>query len=275
MTLIDRWFDVKFGIISCDMWLQPCWCLIRNSKRIFFYIWVLYKLLNGFSAACMLQKVPVHLASGVHFFLWLKSVVTFWIRQHFFTCPSGTSKVSQTMSLSQSLATICFFCGYCGCLSGIMSLVMWNGFRLLEIAEEYEENGTKETCLLVDYDKMECTYDCNCDSDDCSTCYGHQYRYTATVESKCGNETLFQREDEIDCPGDFIVMNTEKTCYVLECEEEEFSFASSSDYSKTAIIYFVVAGIAGCPILLCICTCISAVISGVLEACCGIKCCFQ
>ena len=135
---------------------------------------------------------------------------------------------------------------YCGVFLGITSVVMWQGVKMMETGEEYEENETKETCLLVDYDEEECTYDCNCDGrgNNCDNCYGTRYSYSATVESKCGNETLFQRENP--CPGNFIKLNTEKTCYVPECGEEEFSFYSSSILTTGGEVVIVFASLLFC-----------------------------
>ena len=156
-----------------------------------------------------------------------------------------------------------FALAYCTFFLGFTSVVMWYGVRTLETGQDYEENGTKETCLLVDYDEEECTYGCNCDStgEHCDNCYGTRYSYSATVESKCGNETLFQRENEdLTCPGNFIKMNTEKTCYVLECEEEEFSFYSSSQHTTWGIVFVVLASLLFCCGLCGIC-------AGIMGAC--------
>ena len=122
---------------------------------------------------------------------------------------------------------------------------------MVETGKEYRESGTKETCLLVDFEKLECSYDCNCDSsgdgNDCDTCYGNRYLYSATVESKCGNETLFQTADDLyTCPEDFIKMDTEKTCYVLDCEESEFTFYSYSSRITWGVVFIVFASLLFC-----------------------------
>ena len=103
---------------------------------------------------------------------------------------------------------------------------------------EYASEATKEQCLLIDYKSEECSFDCDCDEDNsCSTCYGTSYEYTATVQSKCADTELYSHDiDDSDCPASLKAMNSEYTCYVLDCEEEEFSFTHASSHLVVGVL---------------------------------------
>jgi len=122
------------------------------------------------------------------------------------------------------------------------------GASEMSTAAEYEDTSTKETCTMVDFEQISCSYQCYCTGTGtkkrCSTCSGYKYLYHATAESKCGNQTLFMNEGDLgSCPETLKQMGSQSTCYVLDCEEEEFSFTSSSTRTAKAVAMFAVAAL--------------------------------
>lgn len=117
-----------------------------------------------------------------------------------------------------------------------IGLFIWRGIDLLLIRSEYQQEGTEEQCLLVNYEVFECDYECDCTTDsdigggECSTCYGTRYEYDAIIAEKCGNETLFRNTDSW-CPEELRDIAVEYTCRALDCDEGEFMFMDAEiDY---------------------------------------------
>ena len=159
---------------------------------------------------------------------------------------------------NQAGPALCFFCCYCAVFLGITSVIMYSGVNLLETGKEYQKESTEESCLFIDFEATECSYDCNCSDDECDTCYGTQYQYYATVESKCGNDTLYQTPDDYTCPMDKYDIGTQKTCYVLGCDEEEFSLIPSTHRITWGIVLTVLASLLFCCALVCLCAALPA-----------------
>ena len=83
--------------------------------------------------------------------------------------------------------------------------------------------NTQQQCFLIDYEPVDCTYSCS-ENNDNIQCTGTTYQYTATIETKCHNETLVGFDG--DCPAELRDIGEEHTCYVLDCDSEfEFSYS--------------------------------------------------
>ena len=147
---------------------------------------------------------------------------------------------------------------------GIIGYVYYLGANMISSGSEYSRDGTQEKCLLIDYDSTECTYDCNCETGNknCGTnllipcilsinsvdhnftvpdtCYGMWYDYEATVESKCGNETVFSGDLDHACPMTLKDIGSEQTCYVLGCDKGEFTFISPGTQITWGIVLICV-----------------------------------
>ena len=99
------------------------------------------------------------------------------------------------------------------------------GGRILHNARIYNEQSSQETCQILSVESFECTYSCNCDSDDnCDTCKGTRYDYTA-LSSKCG-ETILQHRNDQSCPQQPYTLNSEYKCWVLDCNDTEFALTN-------------------------------------------------
>ena len=175
----------------------------------------------------------------------------------YFFCPVCCYSVIKYIVLYKSLFTMAL-CGgaYCGsgsiffvafflCWYGIASVMVYFGIDIIIEGTEYSKNSSKEECLLIDYYESECSYDCHCDSDgeSCSTCYGIEYDYIAISETKCGNQTLDSHEYDSKCPGALKTIGREYECYVLPCEESEFTFNDPEGTIGWGIALCVFAGI--------------------------------
>ena len=113
---------------------------------------------------------------------------------------------------------------------GIVGYGLYIGVNLIIEGSQYASDSSEETCLLIDVEMTECSYDCDCKGEEntiCDTCWGMQYEYLANVESKCGNQTLFSSELDVNCPMTLLDMEKEHSCYVLDCEIAEFTFIST------------------------------------------------
>lgn len=145
-----------------------------------------------------------------------------------------------------SIFLIIFFLIWCGA----SCIMVYYGIDMIREGAEYaqyNQDTSKGKCLLIDYHEYECSYDCDCDSegDFCSTCHGIEYDYIAIAESKCGNQTLSSHEYDKQCPGVLKSIGTEYECYVLPCEESEFSFETPEAVSPIGwgIVLMVTGGI--------------------------------
>ena len=148
------------------------------------------------------------------------------------------------MGFLEGPGTIAFFVVFFLCWYGITGVMVYFGSVMISEGAEYQRNSTEEQCLLVEYVAEECTYDCNCDSDGdhCSTCNGIQYDYVAVVD-KCDDEPIYSHELDKVCPGALKNIGSEYTCYVLDCDEAEFSFTKPGARMGWGIALVVFASI--------------------------------
>lgn len=146
--------------------------------------------------------------------------------------------------------------------AGLCSVMIWyvgSGIGLIvainniSIGTTYSNNATKEKCLLMDYEVTECSYECcpadATENDPCAECWGQQYTYEAIAMSKCGNITLFSSVLDLSCPMTMSDIGSEKTCYVLDCDEEEFALVTQTERITWGIVLLCIC------IFLCICPC--------------------
>eukprot|EP01084_Bolivina_argentea_P135671 239028_1 len=124
----------------------------------------------------------------------------------------------------------------------ICSFLIDYGIELKRDGKEYTAVATQETCSIIGFDRQGCIFDCDCDTykekyseivykceynrkkreDDC---YSDEYIYKTTAGAKCGNTELIMNEYDAlgtckDSPYD---VGKELDCYVLNCEDEEFT----------------------------------------------------
>ena len=101
-----------------------------------------------------------------------------------------------------------------------------DGVSTLDSVEEFYDIATVETCDILSVTSTNCRYCCKHDDDgDCKDeCDGFAYDYTAIAYDKCGNQTLFSEAEGCVDPNDAYKADTERTCSVLGCDEERFSF---------------------------------------------------
>eukprot|EP01083_Nonionella_stella_P177499 624156_1 len=107
---------------------------------------------------------------------------------------------------------------------GLVAYVLYSGSILVIEGEKYDKESTEERCFVVEYSAAVCTYSCRCNDDGCSTCFGTQYEYVATCESKCGDQLLYSHDLDEGCPMEMVNIQKETKCYVLDCKEAEFTF---------------------------------------------------
>lgn len=110
--------------------------------------------------------------------------------------------------------------------------------------------NTKQQCLIVDYEAVECTYSCS-ENNDNIQCTGSTYQYTAIVETKCLNESLIGFD--ADCPADLRDIGEEHTCYVSDCESEfDLVYSGGIRWQTWGLM---VIGIFVISIMPCLCIC--------------------
>ena len=108
------------------------------------------------------------------------------------------------------------------------------GTKQSESSDEYASSSTEEQCYILEI----------IDSEVCTKYRDYRYQYSAMAFDKCGNITLFSEYD--DCGKDKYAVDTEKTCYVLDCDKKEFSFNNSSKIksgSNVLLICGIIFGI--------------------------------
>ena len=174
----------------------------------------------------------------------------------------------------------CFFCiwsSLCilfigGWIAGFGYMIYF-GTNVYKEASEYKQYSTEEQCILTGIHAVtDCTWQCDkynspptpCECSNncvCDTCDGELYQYTATVPKKCGNNSILTETSikdsalSADCPETKKVINDTYTCYVLNCEDEQFSFQSPEEIDSMGIVWICVGSIMiGLP-LLCCCLC--------------------
>lgn len=114
-----------------------------------------------------------------------------------------------------------------------MIYMMVEGVNINNSGDEYSESSTQENCYLFEYESSTCH---------CGQKYGCQdqalYSYNAYAFDKCGNITLYSEHDE--CSEDPLDMNQEKSCYVLDCYEQRFTFKQPDDVSSQGSTYIAI-----------------------------------
>lgn len=140
----------------------------------------------------------------------------------------------------------------CAVYAGSAVLLFYFGFtgmQQMEELSEFEHEVTTEMCLILDYEAFHCKYyECPDGSDE--SCegewvHGILFEYEAIAPSKCGNQTLYiddwdTSDPECDTNMELREPGTTHSCHVLDCEEESFSFASSTDKNDDAISMIIV-----------------------------------
>ena len=152
--------------------------------------------------------------------------------------------------------TIPSFGGFVGGL-GLIFIIM----SLYEILDnlEFAENSTEEQCTIESYAYTECSYQCDCSTttDHCDLCSGFESTYYARAEDKCPDQILDNDHDYGNCNGhqpgtpDSYIIGQTYTCYVLPCEDGEFSFEDHASKQETWIDLLITGSIMfviGCPI---------------------------
>jgi len=158
------------------------------------------------------------------------------------TTPSGEK------SLLRRLFTIIWWLWCLGVYGGL-SLGIYKSISMISDAKQYQKYGTEEQCLITARDSSSCRYKSNGRYK-----YRTKYAYEAMVYSKCGNETLFSYEyDNDDCPGTYKEIGSETKCYVLDCDEKEFSFYSSTSKYVWGILILIACSFASCCFFYCFC----------------------
>merc|ERR1719295_1606131 len=148
----------------------------------------------------------------------------------------------------------------CILCTGITVAVIYYGATQIGIAKDYAENATKETCEVLGYDILDtCTYQCNCRTvsgdKKCDSCSGYEIQYYSVAESKCGNTTLYEHDsDTTDCVELYNANDVGKsdTCYVMPCEDQEYSFTSPEWRYILGIILIVVVSCCFCCVSCCL-----------------------
>lgn len=125
---------------------------------------------------------------------------------------------------------------------GGMSVIAYYSIDAIIEATEYNNEATTQQCLIISRIESDCQYDCGTDD---SGCYATQYDYKAIVEDKCGNnQTLdFNPREARICPGEYRDVNEYTNCYVLDCNDNEFSFVHSSKVMGYGIAGIVIAAL--------------------------------
>eukprot|EP01083_Nonionella_stella_P096056 269871_1 len=136
---------------------------------------------------------------------------------------------------------------------GICSILIVAGVAKINIAEKYQNESTKEDCLITNVTASECSYECNNKKE--KWCDDTSYSYIATAPDKCGTQQLYTMEwpDNMRCPGTYREKGIHK-CYVLQCHEKQFTFAAPSDHNAQGIEY-VVGGVIMMLMLPCVVAC--------------------
>merc|ERR1740123_2406525 len=116
----------------------------------------------------------------------------------------------------------------------------YGAFRMMEVAQYYEDTKTSQKCEIVDYDIVECAYECNCHGvGQCDTCFGTAYEYAVAVNpSLCGKMLrMHEGYTTSQCPMSFREPGSRYECY-LDCEEGVFAFSASDDSKPDGVIVF-------------------------------------
>merc|ERR1719295_1951428 len=111
-------------------------------------------------------------------------------------------------------------------------------------------------CCILDT----CSYSCNCRTVNgkkyCDSCSGYEIQYYSVAESKCGlNTTLYEEDsDTTDCVELYTVndVGKSKTCYVMPCEDQEFSYTSPTWRYVLGIILIVIFSCCFCCVSCCL-----------------------
>lgn len=144
------------------------------------------------------------------------------------------------------------YCGACGIL------LYWGAARVHE-TNSYLKNRSEEKCFVVSSQEIPCSYGCDCDDSGCSICDGIRYDYNATIGNKCGNDVILSSiyaDSAVEiCPEDQKLVNQTYTCWLLDCDNREFTFDTgdtAQDYGWRAIAASLVLIIGGLLTGLCV-----------------------
>eukprot|EP00483_Globobulimina_turgida_P002843 UN02848 len=118
---------------------------------------------------------------------------------------------------------VVLFLGY---LAGMIYMVV-EGVNISNSSDKYADSSTKENCYLFEYERS--TY-----------CKNSQavYSYHAHAFDKCANVTLYSEYDE--CAEEPLDLEQEKSCFVLDCDEQRFTFKEPEDVSSDGATYIAI-----------------------------------
>ena len=164
--------------------------------------------------------------------------------------------MGEVLDLIKKLLCLLLFLG----MAALMIWLMYFGVEMLESIDEYAKNGTEEKCFVLDYEEE----DCNCGSARCIN--QHTYSYTVISMDKCGNMTLFSEYDQLKCEteNDYPI-DEEHTCWIIDCQDETFTFNTTDENSETAWTLIIIAGFFG----LCSIVGIVCLVKEVMKDCCA------
>eukprot|EP01084_Bolivina_argentea_P069600 126610_1 len=118
--------------------------------------------------------------------------------------------------------------------AGVASMIylIWSGDDTMKSAGDYAKYSTEEDCYLIDYESENCKYGT------------FLFTYTAYAFDKCGNETLTS-EHSSKCVNEPYGLHEFKTCYVLHCEEERFTFTKPKDVESKGMVLLILGIVFG------------------------------
>jgi len=119
---------------------------------------------------------------------------------------------------------------------------------MIETAQYHQDINAFKSCEIVDYDVVECTYDCNCNGDgQCDQCFGTAFDYTVAVNpSLCGKMLKIDATYMTSkCPMSFKEPGSRYACY-LDCEAGVFTFSGPDEPMPDGVVVFIVGIILFC-----------------------------
>eukprot|EP01084_Bolivina_argentea_P225906 381672_1 len=161
---------------------------------------------------------------------------------------------------------ILFVIIFCAIWYGILTWVIYYGESLRTEGNLYQDYATQETCILTNAIEEHCTYKCRYDifqqknvkcsssnkKSSCHTCNGNLYSYEATTVDKCSDQIIKESDTKSDeCPETVKTLNTETTCWVLNCSE--FVLIHPDNLKGEGILWVVFGSIL--MIIPCCCVC--------------------
>ena len=146
----------------------------------------------------------------------------------------------------------------CFCVIGGLAMIACIVLLAAGTGEIRESNhfteATKEECTISHYRQIPCRYNCGGKNDFCD---GNELHYYA-ISSKCGDNAELLNND-FDCASwnydnnDYYINET-FTCYILPCNDAQFTFTNYEENKTVWIILTVIGGLCGIvTILFCVC----------------------